>query len=696
MKFFLKLCTNILLIWIVSATGLCQQKIIQDSIANLLLSIDDNQAKVDTLLSLAGKFANNNPDLALKYSFTAQKQAAEIEYSAGFLESFYAISKIYKTKGQLDSARIFIQKHINISEESHDSLEMGRGFFQLGNILRRQGETDRAVQNYMKAKLLFQQIGDQKQLIYISNALGITFKNSSDYDSAAYYYMQTLKLCEEYNFRNGIGATMINLGKMHYHLKDYDLARNYSLKSIPYSKEVKNLNHVALAYTNLGLIEAAQNNYDSAMAYYDKALALYIKIKNVLGQNNVFINQGDIFIAKKQYLLALEKYNEALLAHKEIGYTEGKLTALYSKGGVLSKLGKYREAETLLDSALSIAKAMGILQIQQDIYRNIIENWTLQKKYENAFENLILQNKLKDSIVSQEEQNNITKLRLNYEKEKDQARILALTNENLEKDLQIRKRTNQRNIYLFISAGIILIAVFVLIFLRIKSRNDNLMAMQKIRQLEKDKKLISAQFILEGQEEERKRIAKELHDGIGVLLSTAKMQFSSIDGISPDSKPKINNATKLLEMAATEVRKITHNMMPGLLSKYGFFEAIDDLIEQINETDTIKAEMTVEGTDERFPERKEFMLYRIVQEMINNTIKHAEASEVVLKIKTEDGNLFLEYSDNGKGFNVEEKIDQKSIGLTSIKSRSEYLGGKINIMSSPGNGTTFKLKVSIK
>jgi len=213
--------------------------------------------------------------------------------------------------------------------------------------------------------------------------------------------------------------------------------------------------------------------------------------------------------------------------------------------------------------------------------------------------------------------------------------------------------------------------------------------------LEKDKKLISVQFLMEGQEEERKRIAKELHDGIGVLLSTAKMQFTSIDGVSPSSLPKINNATKLLEMASSEVRKITHNMMPGLLSKYGFFEAVDDLVDQINDAGTIKATMNIVGDDQRFSENKEFMLYRIAQEMINNSIKHAKASKIKIHVELSDNKLKLKYSDDGIGFVASEKINQKSIGLTSLNSRANYLGGDLKLNTAPGKGTKYELTVSI-
>jgi len=200
---------------------------------------------------------------------------------------------------------------------------------------------------------------------------------------------------------------------------------------------------------------------------------------------------------------------------------------------------------------------------------------------------------------------------------------------------------------------------------------------------------------VEGQEEERKRIAKDLHDGLGVLLSTAKIQFTAIKDKSPENKPIIDKATKLLEQATGDVRKISHNMMPGLLTKFGLYEATEELIDRINETEEIKAKIDISGEQIRLTENREIMLYRIFQEIINNTLKHAGAKNILLQIKILIDQLQIEYSDDGNGFNVEEKLKSKSIGLTSIQSRVNFLEGKMNIESGEDKGTKFELFIPV-
>ena len=225
------------------------------------------------------------------------------------------------------------------------------------------------------------------------------------------------------------------------------------------------------------------------------------------------------------------------------------------------------------------------------------------------------------------------------------------------------------------------------------ARKDRIIAEQRIRQLEEEKKLLAAKYLVEGQDEERKRIAKELHDGLGVLLSTAKMQFTTIKDKSPENKSVIEKATKLLDQATGDVRKISHNMMPGLLTRFGLYEAAEELIDQLIEKEGLSATCEILGDTKRLPENTEIMLYRIIQEMVNNALKHAEATMISLKVEILPDLLKIQFSDDGKGFNVEEKVDSKSIGLASIQSRVNFLSGQVVINSKLDVGTTYSIQV---
>jgi signal transduction histidine kinase len=328
-----------------------------------------------------------------------------------------------------------------------------------------------------------------------------------------------------------------------------------------------------------------------------------------------------------------------------------------------------------------------------EIYENYSVTYERLGDLSNALKYYVKFKDVSDSLLEMDKQRMIAQLKLAYDVEKERSEKLILKSEILEKDLVVERRTRQRNTYLFSGTGIVAILIFLFTYYSQRTRKNRIINEQKIKQLEEEKKLLAARFLVEGQEEERKRIAKELHDGLGVLLSSAKMHFTTLRDKTPENKPLIDKAAKLLEQATGDVRRISHNMMPGLLTKYGLFDALEDLFEQVDEMKGIHASMIVEGEQRRLKENTEIMLYRIIQEMVNNTLKHAEAKNIRLEIILEPERMNVDYKDDGKGFDADEKIKTKSIGLTSIQSRVKFLNGEVTIQSEENKGSHFNIKI---
>jgi signal transduction histidine kinase len=333
------------------------------------------------------------------------------------------------------------------------------------------------------------------------------------------------------------------------------------------------------------------------------------------------------------------------------------------------------------------------MQSKSDILKSIYLLYEQTGEYKKAFEYQTAFLLLKDTLLDIEKTRIVSELNIKYEKEQDQAQILALEKENLQKDLNLKEKTLQRNAFLYSGITVLAFATFVFLYINQKRRKDKIIARQKILQLEEEKMLLAAKSLVEGQEEERKRIANELHDGLGVLLSATKMQFSAIRDTNPENISLIKKATQLLEQATGDVRIISHNMMPGLLTRFGLYDAVRDLFDKINDEGVLEATCYIQENLERFPENQEIMLYRIIQEMVNNSLKHAQASNIRLEIILSGDKLEIIFSDNGKGFNVEEMMDSKSLGLKSIRSRVDFLNGKLQIVSNPGQGTRYIIHV---
>jgi signal transduction histidine kinase len=203
--------------------------------------------------------------------------------------------------------------------------------------------------------------------------------------------------------------------------------------------------------------------------------------------------------------------------------------------------------------------------------------------------------------------------------------------------------------------------------------------------------------MLEGQEKERSRIARDLHDGLGNLLSTLKVNFSSLQiNFDDNNSQKIYGvASEMIDEACTEVRKIAHEMMPQALNKLGLIKALEDLVIKMNNTHDFDAQFHVFGREKKLDDNTNVMLFRIVQELLNNVVKYAEAEEVLVQLTFSDDLLNLTVEDDGKGFDPLTVKTDAGMGLKSVEFRTGYIGGNYEINSRPGKGTLVNINMPL-
>jgi signal transduction histidine kinase len=666
-----------------------------DSLIRATVAQKDDTNKINNLLLISRKYVRINKDKSLEFCDEAEKLSKELKYGKGIAGAWFERSIIAMKTGNVDTAIMFNKKSIQINESLKIYDQLAHNYNLMGSLLIMKNQSLLALDYLNKGLALFKKIGDSAGQVYVYNSLGNFHETLGNYDSAAFYYFNYIKLCESVGDEMQVGIGLINLASMYLLLEDYPKAREYSLKSLEYNQKYDRPDCVILAYKNLAIINAKEKNYDESIHYFNLSIDLAREIESHSELASVYVNMGNMYEERKQYDQALDYYQKAIQLAKANELSEIFANCLINLGLIYERKNNFSKALILYDSAAKVLEGSGNYYELSSVYHNIYKVYALIKDYKNAY---VYQSKyyaLKDSALKVESQEVVADLTFKYEKEKDQAKILQLENVNLQKDLTLRKRTNQKNSILFSSLGLLLIAIFILIFTRYKARKEKIIADQKIRQLEEEKRLLAARSIVNGQEEERKRIAAELHDGLGVLLSTIKMQFSSLKSGVPENQSLIDKATHLLEQATGDVRRISHNMMPGLLTKLGFFEAVGDLFDEINESGKVKAELNIEGEAIRLSENIEIMLYRIVQEMVNNTLKHAGAKNISLILNVLPDQLNIQFSDDGKGFDMEKKLKLKTIGLTSILSRVKFLNGEITIESEQGKGSTSFIQIPV-
>jgi signal transduction histidine kinase len=221
---------------------------------------------------------------------------------------------------------------------------------------------------------------------------------------------------------------------------------------------------------------------------------------------------------------------------------------------------------------------------------------------------------------------------------------------------------------------------------------------QQIKQLQNEKLLLATESILKGQEDERSRLAQDLHDGLGGMLSGVKLTLSAMKGniILPEESARLfTKAFEQLDSSIGEMRRVAHNMMPEALVKLGLQQALQDYCDGINAVNGLSINCEFHGLENRLENTTEIIVYRIVQELLNNIIKHANASNVLVQVIKSDKELNITVEDNGNGFTKEEAGSKKGAGLKNIQSRVDYLKGELDIKSTPGKGTSVHINCNI-
>jgi two-component system, NarL family, sensor kinase len=292
---------------------------------------------------------------------------------------------------------------------------------------------------------------------------------------------------------------------------------------------------------------------------------------------------------------------------------------------------------------------------------------------------------IKDTLLNEERRKYVLDLEKKYESEKKDVQ-LQLQQEEIKRG-RIQK-------YGLIIGAIILIILLLFSYRSYKQKQK--LHQHRISELETEKKLMATEAVLKGEAQERTRLAKDLHDGLGGMLSGIKYSLNTMKGnliMTPDNAKAFERSIDMLDSSIKEMRRVAHNMMPEVLLRYGLDAALKDYTAEINNSGIIKVIYQSMGKEKANLEQSSLLgLYRIIQELINNAIKHAAASEVLVQVFWENGKLVVNVEDNGKGFEVSVLEKAEGIGWKNIRSRVELLKGNLDIHSAPEKGTAVNIE----
>ncbi|WCO02697.1 ATP-binding protein [Psychroserpens ponticola] len=399
---------------------------------------------------------------------------------------------------------------------------------------------------------------------------------------------------------------------------------------------------------------------DSAIKHFQKAKNYFTKVPGVLGKRSMF-----------------GIYNNLAAAHN---YNNEPIKALY-----------------YFDKAIQqdIPKN-GFLQ-QSYLYLALAQTHKNLKNYDSAYFYLNME---KEAIKQHKEYENalqLTEIETKYQTEKKEKENLLLKASNLESEA---KRKQNQNISIGLAVGLALVSIIAFLLFKNTKRKQNLaekekeLETQKLATVLKEQELTTIDAMIEGQEKERQRIANDLHDDLGGLIATVKLHFNALkEKNTPELYDKTNT---LIDEAYQKVRSVAHAKNSGVIAKQGLLLAVQQMAEKVSASNKITIDVIDHGLENRLENSLELTIFRIIQELVTNVIKHAEANETTVHITNHDESLNIMVEDNGIGFNPNQITKtNKGMGISSIDKRVAHLDGTMTIESDKNQGTTIIIDIPI-
>ena len=625
----------------------------------------DNTARIDSLSLEYQKNINTNPQLAKKAATEWLKESRKLK--------------------------------IDIQEVS--------ALYALGNLSNITGDYKNTIKYSSEAISLLHKFKIEKGLAACYNIMASAYKHLGEYPKAIDYFMQCLSYSEKTNDKIQEANAYQNIATLYLLQKEYKKSAENLDRAANLYRELGDDDGVLTTLFNFANILKEEGKFDQARTHYKTILDYREREGNKAVIAYVNINLSQMLVEEERCGEAVVALKKTLALLKELKFHSDIAIVLNDLGLCETKLGHKKEAINYFTEALSIGDKQSLSVYKSDIYKNLAQLYQEEKNFEKALE---FYQKGVATVADQktlDKEKYVAKIQEGYETQLKEARILLLEKEQklseveLQKvELTVKRQRIVRNAFI---AGFILVLIILIILrlsyvkrLRIQKKlnlqqEEN--AKQKITDMMKDHKLSVIERYQEGQDEERSRLSREIHDGIGSDLAGIKIAFEHYTENHKDElqSKRIANA---INNACVDVRSLSHQLHPLSFSKIGFTSFLTDFIDQITKKSKldIQTYFFPEEDIDKLPAELLADAYRIVQELINNILKHAEATKADVQLTKHEDHLNIVITDNGKGFIKNKK---QGIGLRNIKERLQKIKGTLDIDSGSSHGTSITIDI---
>lgn len=450
-----------------------------------------------------------------------------------------------------------------------------------------------------------------------------------------------------------------------------------------------NANHICLSFMFLllfvgGTLNAqGKDGYQDAIDRYNASLKLAEKAGDSLSVSYTLSNIAGILVIQKKFDEAEHCLLRCLHIRDLLKDSFAIALAYSDLGTAMSEKGDYDKAATYLEKSNRVAEKVKYTELEANNYSELSNVAQRRGDMEKAFEYYNKWNRYRDSLFNLERNKELQRLNSQFESERKEQQI----NDQ-------KQRIRLQNL-LFIGLGSLILLAVLLVFSsykRYRLKKETQLQSEIMKQQD-----LKVKAVMEAEENERQRIAQDLHDGIGQMMSAAKMNLSAFESQMEDFKPEqkgnLEKIISLVDDSCRELRTVSHIMMPNALLKNNLATAIKDFVSKLSGRE-LEVHVYTEGLEQRFDSNFETMFYRVVQECVHNAVKHASATTLDISIARDKDGINGTIEDNGKGFDIHSEAFD-GIGLKNIRTRIAYLKGSVDFDSSPGRGTVVAFHVPL-
>ncbi len=628
----------------------------------------------------AKALADRSKDLEIKgyvyygYGWILARQQQEAEAVKQFLISLSYLDQA-KDSPTIYNRKANVYKELTAIYSNWNEFDLQEKYSKLAlNLALKQKDPLTIFDSYMLLGYMYEQK-------YLEDDSQQEYRNSAEQ-----YYLKALDtyLSKENEIPIPSNLAFVANNLAHLYFKFYP--KEYQNKVVHYAElaktnalETKQYNLVASSYGILSELELVKGNYKTAKEHLLSSL-IEINKSQVQDQQilmSIYHTLSQISEKEGNYADAI-KYNKDYIQLFTTVYDQEKLNigkrleAQYEKGKQDQELALLQVEAEKKEQQIQLMAALGIQQKQELENLKLIQD---NQSKELALSKLTAEKQVKELQVSKLEAENRAQEISTYQKE-----------------ISFKDKLNKYFIALMLTA----LAMLTLLFYAYTQRSKHMKQREKLHNLAIDQERQHAKISMLTallDEQERARIARDLHDGLGGLLSGTKLQLSHLnDKASLEVQEKMQKGISQLDMAVDELRRVAHNLTPDLLQKFGLQEALNDYASRMcNEQLDIDVQF-LHYTNSLTPDQQ-LLIYRIIQELVNNAIKHADPSQIIIQLVEEDQQFNITVEDDGKGFDYDLSNLNKSAGLQNIKSRVEFLKGSFQVHSETGQGSSFEIYI---